>query len=456
MLGGSSAINGLAFVPPSPADIDAWARLGNPKWSWAALEPYLRKTYTVSSPEPKVCPDIGVDSQNQASGPLQVTYPPFEDKQSLPLLRAWIDAFKERGYEYVGELLAEKTVGTRVLASTIDPTSGHRSSADSQYAMVASQRANVTIQTGATVRRVLFSASSPEPIAKGVEVSVDGQRFTVSAHSEVILAAGALHTPKLLELSGIGDRNRLSSLGIPPLVGSPNVGENLQNHLMSVLPIPLNPLPNGEEYNPGIKALAFVRLGEDDQEQLLSQYPPSNNTHDTVIRSIIQHPDEASACMFLGVVPGDRALLGVIPCLPFSHGSTHISSADPDEKPRIDPRFFYHELDIEVMARHFQSLHQLPNDPAFQPVFQHGASTADLETVKKMLREAAALTTTHTCGTAGMRPWVDGGVVDQDLNVYGTKNLRVVDASVFPLIPHTNPMATVYAVAERAADLIRE
>lgn len=150
-------------------------------------------------------------------------------------------------------------------------------------------------------------------------------------------------------------------------------------------------------------------------------------------------------------------MLGLIPGTVFSRGSSHISSADPSQPPTIDPKFFANGLDVEVMARHLQTLEKLSSSGALQPFFKaEGLPPAkDLEAAKAFLRDAA-LTMHHSCGTAAMLPREQGGVVDQELRVYGTKNLRVVDASVFPLIPHANPMTTVYAVAERAADLIRK
>lgn len=424
-------------------------------WTWASLEPYLRKAYTLSPPDQQICSDIQVDRRNSTAttGPIQVTYPSLLEKESRPLIHAWNDAFKEKGYGYVADLLAaDNTIGTRAYTATIDPKSGYRSSADSQYGAVAANRTNVTITTGATVRRVLFSAS-PIPTATGVEVSIDGQVVAVRASKEVILAAGAFHTPKLLELSGVGDKNRLDSLGIPLVVENRHVGENLQNHLMSVMPVPLQPRADLEAVPPGIKALAFVRLDQDEQKELLSQHI-SNTMHESVIRSLIQHPTEASACLFLSIMPGNIAVLGVLQSLPYSRGSTHISSPNPEDMPTIDPSFLSHELDIEVLARHVRTLYELPSAPSLQPFLQPVNGPTDLEAIKDVLRETA-MTTHHTCGTAAMRPQEDGGVVDQELRVYGTRNLRIVDASVFPLIPHANPIATVYAVAERAADLIR-
>lgn len=155
------------------------------------------------------------------------------------------------------------------------------------------------------------------------------------------------------------------------------------------------------------------------------------------------------------------ASLGVMQSIPFSRGNSHIASANPDDNPRIDPRFFSSPLDVEIMAHHLLALEKLPSTRPLSAFHKNdgqcippNTSVADLESARKYLRENA-VTTYHSCGTAAMLPREKGGVVDQDLVVYGTRNLRVVDASIFPVIPQANPMGTVCAVAERAADLIK-
>lgn len=452
MLGGSSAINGLAYVPPSPAGIDAWEKLGNPGWNWDTLRPYLQKSYTVTSPEGK--PVLNADQTTPANGPIQVTYPALTDKASHSLIEAWNEAFLRQGY--APDLLAERqTLGACPYAATIDPTSGFRSSANNTYGAVAAGRSNVTIVTEATVRRVLFDSSSHNVTATGVEVTYNGLMVTVKAERQVILAAGAFHTPKLLELSGVGRKDRLSHLGIPLILDTPGVGENLQNHVMSILPVPLRTDSVPEGITPGLKALAFVRLNRDDQERLMHSLANTGEPSERAICNIIDvDKSEASASMFLAVRSAELALLGVITSFPFSRGEMHVTSADPDASLAIDAGFFTEPMDIEILARHVKRLHELTTTGPLERFLQPRPAPENLEDIKKTLR-ATALTTHHTCGTAAMLPREHGGVVDPELKVYGTTNLRVVDASIFPLIPHANPMATVYAVAERAADLIR-
>ncbi|PYI01920.1 choline dehydrogenase [Aspergillus sclerotiicarbonarius CBS 121057] len=458
VLGGSSVINGSVYVPPSPAGIDAWAELGNKNWNWETLEPYLRKSVSVTMPEEEVCRAAGVEVHGFKDGPIQVTYPVLAEEKNHPLLRAWREGFKSKGYEFTSDILAEKrTVGTRASAATVDPQSGLRSGADGRYGAVAGKRENVTVVTGAMVRRILFEKDSDAVVATGVEVALsDGVVMTIKAAKEVILAAGVFHTPQLLELSGIGDRELLSSLGIPVVIENSGVGKNFHNHLMTVLPCPLNKVPELEGLAPGIKALTFVRLDDEEQGDLAAKLLPGDQVPDKVIRSILEKPNEASAYILLGIMPGATlAILVMMPCFPASRGNIHITSTDPYAQPKIDPCFLSHALDVELMARHYQKLQQVPALPALQHFFHPPAAIpTDLESIKASLH-ASAQTAHHACGTAAMLPRDIGGVVDQELMVYGTKNLRVVDASVFPLMPHGNPVATVYAVAEKAADIIK-
>ncbi|KAJ5086966.1 glucose-methanol-choline (gmc) oxidoreductase [Penicillium alfredii] len=346
VLGGCSAINGLIFVPPSPAGIDARAKLGNPEWNWASLRPYLQKSYTLS---PSGQPGSGsgggggqeADRRNSTiNGPIQLT--------------------------------------TRPYAATVDPISGLPSSAEGEYGTVASSRPNVTIVTDVTVHRILFDSGSGNISATGVEVEWNGSTATLKAAKEVILAAGAFHTPKLLEISGVGAKDRLSALGIPVVLDHTGVGENLQNHVMGILPVPLA-------------------------------------SFEKVIQSINQSSDEASAFLLLSTAPGNNAVLAIIPSYPFSRGSTHISSADADVKPTIDPRFFAHDLDLEILARHTQNLYRLISAPARQDFLHSESAPPDLDTIRMRLCESMAFTTHHSCGTTSMLPREAGGVVDQEL-----------------------------------------
>lgn len=251
-------------------------------------------------------------------------------------------------------ILERSTVGTRPYTATIDPESGLRSSADNQYRSLKKNRPNLQIVTGATVDRILLSndAVSHEVLATGVQVRLaDGKLTEIKATKEVILAAGAFQTPKLLELSGIGNKTILARHGITPIIDNPGVGENLQNHSMYVQPVGLKPQEG--TLTAGLQALAFVRTG--DEADLAAKHLSPTDPEKVTCDDILRNPEEASANFFVSTRPTNNvAILGVIQCHPLSRGSIHISSGtdDPDSKPEVDPRFYSNPVDIELMTRH--------------------------------------------------------------------------------------------------------
>ncbi|PWY82101.1 oxidoreductase [Aspergillus heteromorphus CBS 117.55] len=440
VLGGTSSISGLAFVPPSPAGIDAWEALGNPGWNWSNLSLALERSFHTSLPADSALP------AHPANGPVAVTYPALSTPGNHPLIDAWNNTLAAQGYPFRDTFLpTPTTTGTRPYTAAITP--GGLRSASTHY---TTPRPNLHILTNTPVERILFDPSTSPMTATGVLLHNNPDPIT--ATKEVILAAGAFQTPKLLELSGIGSASLLTTHNIPCLIDHPSVGENLQNQLLAILPIPVKASPDTAGLTPGIQALAFVRSGS--EADLLSQHghgiPPPLHT-------LLSTDTEPTACTFLTTLSPSIALLGLIPSYPLSRGSVHISSPHPDEKPTIDPNFFSHPLDLPLMASHFRNLQSLPSTSPLNefliPPPNLPAEALDLAILQEVLK-ASALATHHACGTAVMAPKEEGGVVDSQLRVYGTANLRVVDASIFPVGAVAYPIATVYGVAERAAELI--
>ncbi|KAK1150133.1 hypothetical protein N8T08_000032 [Aspergillus melleus] len=435
-LGGSSMVNGCIFLPPAAAGLDAWSSLGNPGWNWETLAPYFHKTYTLHPSNEESRPTTRTAGFEDA-GPIQVSYPVSTEKADTTLLDAWKQAFEKNGYRYTGKLVPEGTTTA------------------SGYGAILASRANVEIIAGANVTRIRFNSAAPSrnPTATGVEVQTEAQGTVIfKPTKEVIMAAGVFNNPKILELSGIGDTDRLQEFGIPPLVHLPGVGENLSNHTMSILTAPLRDHPDIKGIAPGMKANAFIRLGPPDMQEILA--PTRETEYHTAIARILEHPNEASACIHLAVYPGDVAVMGVFPSYPSSRGSSHIQSTDPADDPLIDPKCLTSPSDLDSMVRHVQHLQGIVRSNHLQP-FVDVPPPSDTETLTQMVRESMAIPTAHPCGTTAMLPREKGGVVGPDLKVYGVSNVRVVDASIFPLVPQANPISTVYTVAERAAELIR-
>ncbi|ROW02261.1 hypothetical protein VSDG_02398 [Cytospora chrysosperma] len=510
-LGGSSAINGQAFIAPAQSDIDAWAKLGNPGWDWAGLAPSYKKSYTLIPPPDQATLDhLGIDWINDeyrgTSGPIKVSFPGIVQN---PLCKAWIDAFRGLNKVTTGDPFSGNSIGGYSNSATIDPETKSRSYAGTAYGAPARQRPNVRIITEAKTEKIVFTDTGAGFVkATGVQVLVNGKLETFTPKREVILAAGAFNTPKLLELSGIGGKKLLEKYGIPVVVDLPAVGENLQDHLMTGISYEVDdgvitgdPLMRQDPealaqaqklYNErkaglfttgGIHSHAFMPTP--DAAGLFDMLPGPQRPEDSefyeIIRSLLESPDSSSAgwFMFLAqanlheggksfvgtqLLPEDFASLGCAQTHSFSRGTTHISSSDIDAMPNIDPRYFSHPADLEIMARHVKALDTMLRPSAhLAPFFKPGGkrnhpdafNVGNLEGAKKYVLDTAT-TGYHACGSAAMLPREKGGVVDSKLVVYGTENLRIVDASIFPLIPRGNILSSVYAVAEKAADIIQD
>ncbi|KAL4862904.1 hypothetical protein BDV12DRAFT_202619 [Aspergillus spectabilis] len=482
VLGGSSATNGMAFIAPLSGAIDAWSELGAKGWNWESLKGYYKKSYTLQLPDVETRRHIGVgwadeDGFEIGEGPLRASFPAVKEN---PLAKAWVETFH--------------TIGNLALTDMATKT---RSYAASAYGVSAVER-GFRVLTEAVVKRVLFEGSpSGEEggVASGVEVVIDGHVQNLKAKKEVLLCAGAINTPKILELSGIGDEERLRKHDIPVLVNNPHVGENLQDHLSTGISfeaidsvVTLDPLLRQEpeaiqsamqQYTEsktgpmtigGIQSSAFMPIldfhasnknrtstMQDFVDPYLSTSTP--DPRNTAIRNVLSKPD-SPACMITRI--GNFITLGFETNFSFSRGNTHITSSNPDDKPTLNPAYLTHPLDLDLMAHTLldvHSLHKLP--PLSNYLKPEGrrnhpdAFLSDLESAKKYLLDTVN-TTYHYCGTAAMLPKDKGGVVDEELRVYGIRNLRICDASVFPLIPAANIQSSVFAVAERGADIIKE
>ncbi|KAG9237169.1 hypothetical protein BJ875DRAFT_481595 [Amylocarpus encephaloides] len=519
-LGGSSALNAEIFVAPSKSEIDAWGKLGNQGWDWEALAPYYRKFHTFNLPSEANREHLGLEWSDEkargVSGPIQTSFPIGPED---PLSKAWVDTFKGMGNGIKVDPLTGLAHGGYSNASTIDPATKTRSYSASAYYAPASGRPNLTVWTGATVKRLLLENSREGVVATGVSFLKDGEVKEVKASKEVILAAGAFQSPKLLELSGIGNSELLKSLGIEVIVENPNVGENLQDHAISAVSFEVtdstttaDPLmrqePAAVEYATGLymgsqtgplscgsvashalMPMTQVLTGKDAMSEiaaLFENYASKNGTDPAFdfVREVTLSPEQASACilMFAAQVnahddkgepggknylqmPGEGNFITIcsLLCHPLSRGSTHISSSDVNAPPTIDPKYLSHPLDIEVLSRHLLSVETLakkqPLTAYLKPDGRRNHATATFKNDLNLAKDYAKTTVisnNHPSCTCPMLPKEKGGVVDDRLRVYGVANLRVVDSSVMPLIPRGNIVTSVYAVAERAADIIKE
>lgn len=503
-VGGTSVINSFALVNPSAAEIDAWAELGNEGWDWTGLKEYYRKFQTITPPSPSVVDELNLAhnfTSSGGSGPVQASFP----LTATPLMKAWLETFRSLKLEITSDPLNGQALGAGIATNHFSAKDRERSHAGVAYLTPVKGRDNLRIVTGALVQRILFEKgnSGSEAIAKSVAYRTAGETRAVRIGKEVILAAGAFGTPQLLELSGIGDATLLGGQGIEVVYNNPAVGENLQDHIRAGVSFEGTeaaadghpPLSREEaeklyvEHRSGPWAdkaawmFAYMPLAglssPEGMQQLQSTYRKRLETKDEgLTTSVRKHYDfmertlfssaEASATAYLinkavnpVPVPELEAGKNVTFCAmlshPLSRGSVHIKSPKADEKPAVLFNYYRNPLDLEMHASHMLVLQGLAQNSALAPMIKPDGAQwppqLDLESAKRWLRETAT-TNYHPCGTCSMTPEKDGGVVDARLKVYGTANVRVVDASIFPIIPRGNIISTVYAVAEKAADII--
>ncbi|KAL7947703.1 GMC oxidoreductase [Trichoderma barbatum] len=510
-LGGSSAINFMMLVFPPRGSFDAWGALGNEGWDYDSLSPYLHKFATVHPPPQAAKDTLGLayhDDTMIGNGPVQVSY----SEGYSQINAVWMETFAKLGLEMKTDPRTGKGLGAFQQGGSIDPATKTRShAASAHYTPEIASRPNLTVITETTVKKIVFDTSKAEPIAVGVLVrSKDGFERTLSG-GEIILAAGALMSPQILELSGVGNRSLLESLDIPVVVDNPNVGENLQDHPITTQSFEVNTgVPSGDvlrdanvlsallqQYQDGGKgpmgqsniSAAYVPLADgegvysaDAKKSLFASYGEHVQTQDgEVIRKLLEEPDEPTVLYFLFPSQAHTVMndppsmadyllptspenyLTVMTMLnhPFSRGSIHITSADVDKLPTWDPNFNSNPLDLEISARHVQFVEMLLRTSPFGDILKpDGARIPQvkgdtLESAREVVRQSQVCCFHPSCSLS-MKPREQGGVVDSRLRVYGTKGLRVVDASVFPLQTAGNIQTIVYTVAEKAADIIKE
>ncbi|OQU99029.1 hypothetical protein CLAIMM_04732 [Cladophialophora immunda] len=522
-VGGGSLINGMIWNRGIQNDFNIWAALGNPGWDWENLLPYFKKSETYT---PRYYdgvqnqPVTFVEAMHGSSGPVNVSYPQY----FWPQTSTWFEALDALHIPTCFDPNEGLCAGNYFLPSSIDPVNQTRSDARRAYHDMAAGRPNYHLITNARVERILFDSNSTGPnVIRAVGVQVwdllSNTTWSVGATREVILAAGGIHTPQILELSGIGNASLLSSLGIPVLQHLPGVGNNLQDHAMIHLSYPFQntsiPTPAWLLTNssfdtaaeltyfssrtgpwtakpstavafPSLAQVAnstrYISLIQDAMECFglqPSALPPEYSNPDRSGLSVVigygtQHNMVAES-LLLNTTPAYEILndnsggLDLALMRPLSRGTVHITSAAARDDPAVNPNWLSHAVDFEtlLLAVRFNqrilstgAVLQGGLEPAFAPADPNGSIPRDMtrdmtrEQISALLRRGVG-TEFHYAGTAAMLPLDLGGVVDANLTVYGTRNLRVVDTSVFPVIPGAHLQAVAYAVAERASDVIK-
>jgi choline dehydrogenase len=447
VLGGSSSINGMMYIRGHARDYDGWAQAGNRGWSYADLLPYFRRAETNRR---------GADAYHGADGPLRVSGP--EDKGN-GLAEAFIAAGIEAGYPYTPDCNGAQQEGFGPCDRTT--WEGRRWSTARGYLDPVRARPNLTIVTGALALAVTFDGRR----ATGVRYACDGRVEQVRAEREVLLCGGAINSPQLLQLSGIGPADLLGRLGIPVRQDLPGVGANLADHPDIVIqhactqPVTLA----GKARAPG-KWLTGLQW-------FLAKSGPAASNHfeaGAFIRSRpgIEHPDLQLTFMPLAVIPGtvetrrEHAFQVHIDLLrPESRGRVAVRSADPRQPPAICFNYLESPRDRADFRLAVALVREVLAQKALDPyrgaeLFPGPAARSDAE-LDTWLRQAVE-TCYHPVGTCKMGRASDAmAVVDDALKVHGVEGLRVVDASIMPAIVSGNTNAPTIAIAEKAADMIR-
>jgi choline dehydrogenase len=448
VLGGSSSINGMVYIRGHRLDYDDWAAAGNTGWGWDDVLPWFRKSENNEQ--------FGDDPLHGTGGPLNVT---FVDSPS-PLHENLCAAAKELQYRRTENFNAAEQDGFGI--HQVTQKNGRRWSTASAFLAPTRNRKNLEIVTDARVARIAFDGKR----ASGVEFARGGTRETVSARREVVLAAGAIASPQILMLSGIGDGTALSGLGIPVVRNLPGVGRNLQDHIAtrieydspSALPygISLRTLPRH-----AVQAANYLLRRKGFWSSNLVEGGGFIRTRPGLDRPDIQ----------IVFVPGKRGqngrLIGwghgfstsAVLLRPESRGEIRLASPDPAARPVIDPRFFTDGRDLDVLVKGYREVRRLMDSPQFDglrgPELMPGRDFDSDAALADWVRDTAS-TIFHPVGTCKMGPDTDpAAVVGPDLRVRGIDGLRVADASIMPTVVGGNTNAPVIMIAEKAADLVK-
>ncbi|KAL9562449.1 hypothetical protein ACKAV7_013532 [Fusarium commune] len=495
VVGGSTKLNRMVYDRGSKADYDRWAELGNNDWDWNTLLPYFKKNEKFTGPTADIKKEYGITTDPSAhgsSGFIHSSYSPF----FWPTTKNLVKATGELDINIAFDQANGGAIGGYFCPHNLNPKTLVRSSAQDYYSAV-SQRKNLQLLPGNQVTRILTSKNGSSVRATGVEFAKnkDSAKKTAKAKKEVILAAGAIHTPQILQVSGIGDSALLSSIDVPVVVDLPAVGQNFHDHVLLAVVGTINaPIQTGNltsnatfaaearaEYDQQKKGpytsptgdfLLFLPLSNytssasDIYKQAASQdgskFLPSGTPAEVVKgykkqQKVLNEKLLDSKSAILEIIWADgTSVLGLQH--PYSRGSVKAKSSNIFDYPDANPEFLKNPLDIAILTEGVKFVRKLSGAPSIKTLnpfeIVPGANVTSDSDIEQFIRNSAS-TLFHPAGSCKLGSRSDGGVVDEKLRVYGIKGLRIVDASVIPLLPATHTMTTVYAVAEKAADLIK-
>ncbi|MEV5613077.1 GMC family oxidoreductase N-terminal domain-containing protein [Streptomyces sp. NPDC052225] len=440
MLGGCSSINAMMWVRGHRDDYDGWGEAAGDAWAYDEFVRYFRRAERWGG-------ERGEKSVYGTLGPLHISPP----RAANPTTHAFLDACRAQGLRDLGELNQDDHSGFAL--TPVNQYRGRRWSAADGYLKPAARRPNLDIYTGARVTRIDFDGTrAAGVVAEGVSVG------TLRARREVILAAGAIGSPQLLQQAGIGDPETLAAAGIEIRVASPDVGRHLQDHLSYAVTVRC----------PRPVSLTGADTPANIARFLLGGRGPLTSNVGEAVAFLKTRPELAAPDIELVYAPVPFVNHGLTP--PTEHGLTlgvillqpgsegRITPTGPGGRPRIDPGYLADETDLRTLVAGVRRAEELLADPALRPLHSEPMAgypgVVDDETLMRSIR-AGAETLYHPVGTCRMGADA-GSVTDPALRVRGTQALRVVDASVMPRITRGHTHAPTVALAEKAVELIRE
>ncbi|KAF1846928.1 GMC oxidoreductase [Cucurbitaria berberidis CBS 394.84] len=504
VLGGGSVVNGMVYDRGSAADYNAWEALGNDGWGWEGMYPFFKKGTEFIPPPKETAEEFGItwDPEAYGKGPLKVGISDFQ----FPDVKDYFKAFKGAGAHMPRDGNNGEAYGASWFPNTMNPKTGERSHARNSYYDPVSTRSNLKLWTETVATELVFE-SGRELTAKGVKVTdkKTGKSTTVYARKEVVLAAGAVNTPKLLQLSGIGPKSVLQAAGIKVKLENDGVGANFQDHPYTTIAFNISnmsfPNPGTLSSNATFNAsaweqhrtsktgpltqargnsLAFIPLPQVDPKnyrglakQVLdlkkdAYLPAIYKNSKTLLKGVraqrkvladLYQNDEAGVVEY--PVPAAGSFVLVAHQKPLSRGSITINPTNPQGPPRIFYNALSNPIDKSVLAscvRYIRTVWARPELKKYSLVERTPGPqyTSDEDIIKKSVELGSVWPTlAHPSGSCAMMPEDLGGCVSNELLFYGVNRLSIVDASILPLIPAQHIQSTMYAVGEKAAHIIK-
>ncbi|KAL1643757.1 hypothetical protein SLS58_004773 [Diplodia intermedia] len=486
-LGGTSTINGMSYTRAEAVQIDAWEKIGNTGWNWEALYPYYLKSEKYQPPAAEQIASGATynPEYHGFEGPLGVGYAKDEAAHDFPSLLN--ESYQAIGIPFPQDVNGGSMRGFTIYPRTVDTEANVRSdAARAYYWPFSTSRQNLHLSLNSTVTRVLLDSSTHpdgDAVASAVEVvAANGTKIIINASREIILSAGALRTPSILELSGIGNTQILSKASIKTKVSLPGVGEHLIDQINSGMTFSK---ATSQMYTGASASASYPNVtdifGNSTSafaSAVLAALPAyasaisAQNNNCTTAEDMLSLLKLQHSLIFEAQVPVAEIISWPAEdsfgsqywsTLPFTRGNIHVTSSDPSAAAKINPNYFMlgYDVDSQVeIARWVRKLFATApladvvgaeTWPGTKAVASNASDAAWSRWLKRNYRGNY-----HVLSTAAMMPREKGGVVDERLKVYGTANVRVVDASVFPFQVCGHLMSTLYAVAERASDLIKE